>query len=128
MKKIIVVDDEPEIIEVLKEFLGKKGYEVITALEGAEALNILLKNNDIDMMLLDRKMPKVDGITVLKKLKESGRDIPVILMTGSVGFEHHAEEMEKLGYVREDILIKPVDLYVLLNLIEKKLSTADGSV
>lgn len=128
MKKIIVVDDEPEIIEVLKEFLGKKGYEVITALEGAEALNILLKDNDIDMMLLDRKMPKVDGITVLKKLKESGRDIPVILMTGSVGFEHHAEEMEKLGYVREDILIKPVDLYVLLNLIEKKLSTADGSV
>lgn len=128
MKKIIVVDDEPEILLVLKEFLEKKGYGVLTALEGTEAVNILLTDDKIDIMILDRKMPKMDGIEVLKKLKVMGKCMPVILMTGSVGFEHHAEEMEKLGYSRKDILIKPVDLYYLLKLIEEKLSLADGSV
>jgi len=116
MDKILVVDDEPEIVNTLEEFLTKRGFGVITASDGSQAVEIINSGDEIDLVLLDIKMPKMQGVDVLKKIN---RQIPVIVLTGSVD-EKYAEEVRDMGYGNVDVLSKPIDLYLLLNSIKRK--------
>ncbi len=118
MDSILVVDDEPEIVNTLKEFLTKRGFGVLTASDGSQAVEVINSRDEIDLVLLDIKMPKMQGIDVLKEIN---RQIPVIFLTGSVN-EKYAEEVRDRGYDNVDILSKPIDLYLLLNSIKDKLS------
>jgi len=81
-KKILIIDDEKQVIKLLKEYLKEKGYDVITAFDGQEGLEKAQKEKP-DMILLDIVMPKLDGVSTLKGLKESSetRAIPVIILT-----------------------------------------------
>lgn len=78
--RIIVADDEAEIRELFRLYLEKEGYEVLEAADGEEALDLLAKEKDIAMLILDIMMPKKDGFHVLKEIREQ-RNLPVIILS-----------------------------------------------
>jgi len=117
MAKILVVDDEERIRDILVEFLTRMGFEVIEADGGEKALGLLQNDNKIDLMILDMKMPQFSGIEVLKRKNEMKDGRPVILLTGTVS----QENFEVLGFSMEDVIYKPFDLFSILMMIKKKL-------
>jgi len=121
MPKILVVDDEVEIVKILEEFLSKMGFEVIKAVGGEEGNRVLRSDVQIDLLILDMKMPKVRGVEVLSELKKTNRKIPVIILTGSIDLQRYKEQLERLGYGLNDVCDKPIDLYVLLGKVKEKL-------
>jgi two-component system response regulator GlrR len=114
--RILVVDDEAEICKILSLFLKKKGFDVLAAGSGEEALAILGKER-VDLMILDKKMPGIGGLAVLSELKKRKAGTPVIVLTGSMDFsEETAIELDCAA-----VLNKPIDLTVLLERIEETL-------
>ena len=87
-KTIMVVDDNPDIITIVKTILEGKGYNVFSASGGAELLN-MLKGQKPDLIILDIMMPEMDGLEVLSRLKAVSETatIPVILLTAKVQYE-----------------------------------------
>ncbi len=87
-KTIMVVDDNPDIITIVKTILEGKGYSVFSASSGAELLN-MLKGQKPDLIILDIMMPEMDGLEVLSRLKAVSETatIPVILLTAKVQYE-----------------------------------------
>ena len=77
---ILIVDDNPEIREIINVLLGGEGFEVSEAENGAQALT-LIEQQDFDLIILDIMMPKMDGITVLKNIRAQGNDVPVLILT-----------------------------------------------
>ena len=102
--RILVVDDEPNLRRVLGAMLQRNGYEVVDAADGAEALERL--DDDVDVIVTDLKMPRVDGMTVLRRVAAEHPNIPVVMITafGSVG---HAVEAVKAGAF--DYIEKPYE-------------------
>lgn len=88
MDKILVVDDEPKIREVIKEYADFNGYEVTEAADGMEAIN-LCKLQSFDLIVMDIMMPKLDGFSVCKEIKKH-QDIPIIMLSA------RGEEYDKL--------------------------------
>lgn len=93
--KILIVDDEKNIRQTLSTHLESEDYEVETAMNGEEGLKEFDKKN-YDLVLLDMKLPGVDGIEILKKMKEKKEDIVVIIITAYGTIENSVEAM-KLG-------------------------------
>lgn len=116
--RILVVDDEDALRTVLSSELEGEGYEVDTAGDGDEAIAIVQKKQ-FNLVLLDIKMPKVDGFEVLKFIKEKSPHVKVIMLTGFADLKN-AIESKKLG--AEDFVSKPYDLVDLLTTIERVLS------
>ena len=114
---ILVVDDEVEICDLLQSFLAQEGYHVFTATNGVEAIS-LGKQNELDLALLDIKMPGMDGIEVFRKLKKVRKDMGVIILTG-YGTLGTAKEAMRLGAY--DYLTKPFDLGLVKNVIQEAL-------
>jgi len=122
MSKILVVDDEEQIRRILAEFLAKMGFEVIQASTGEEAIRLLRSGAEMDLMVVDIKMPTIGGLEVLKEKKNLHNVRPVIVLTGSVDAErHYAAGLKELGLDPGDIIYKPVDLFLLLDEVRKKL-------
>ena len=115
---ILVVDDEDALRMVLSSELQSSGYEVGTASDGDEAIN-LVQTKKFDLVLLDIKMPRVDGFEVLKFIKKNYPTIKVIMLTGFADLKN-AIESKKHG--AEDFVSKPYDLVDLLTTIERVLS------
>jgi putative two-component system response regulator len=94
-KRILVVDDDENILSLERTILEQKGFDVTSAGGGAEAL-ALLGEKTFDLVLLDVMMPEVDGFTVCRKIKEDPRlkDVPVIFLTAKGGGEALAEGFE----------------------------------
>jgi DNA-binding NtrC family response regulator len=115
---ILVVDDEDALRTVLSSELASAGYEVSTAADGDEAISTV-QNKKLDLVLLDIKMPKVDGFEVLKYIKGNQPALKVIMLTGFADLKN-AIESKKHG--AEDFVSKPYDLVDLLTTIERVLS------
>ncbi len=92
MHTILVVDDEPNYQIVLSELLRDEGYEVFTADSGTAGLPIV-RDTDLDLVLTDMKMPGMDGIEFLRKIKEFNKELPVILITAYAEVEKAVEAM-----------------------------------
>jgi len=116
-EKILVVDDEPDMRWVLKSLLEKRGYDVITKEDGEQALEIIRRNN-VGLVLLDIKIPKMTGIEVLEKTREIDIRMPIIMMTAYSDVRNAVKSM-KLGAF--DYLVKPFDNEELLLTIERGL-------
>jgi DNA-binding NtrC family response regulator len=113
---ITVVDDDPDIRELLKRFLGKKGYEV-AAVESAEKALAKIKERKPNLVLLDINLSGMDGLTALKKLKEMDKNISVIMISGNKDIAL-AQEAVKLGAT--DYIMKPFNLeYLELSVLTK---------
>ena len=108
---ILIVDDENDIIDLLSYNLKNNNYNVETACDGSEAL--LKINNNIDLILLDVMMPKIDGIEVCKSIKKnpSSKNIPVILLTAKSTSQ---DEYEGLISGADDYIKKPISIKNLL--------------
>lgn len=117
--KILVVDDEAELIDAVRQLLEERGYSVLAASDGAAALDAV-RNDRPDLILLDIVMPKMDGITFLKKIKEEPqtKDIPVIMLTVRDGQANRDMGLECGAY---EYISKPYDSLMLLRQIKNVL-------
>jgi CheY-like chemotaxis protein len=115
---VLVVDDEDALRSVLSTELISEGYTVDTAPDGDDAITIL-QQKAFDLVLLDIKMPRVDGFEVLRFIKQKYPNTKVIMLTGFADLKN-AIESKKLG--AEDFVSKPYDLVDLLTTIERVLS------
>lgn len=116
--KILWADDEIDLLKPHILFLEGKGYEVIAARSGDEALDILKENNKPDVVLLDENMPGLSGIETLLKVKQINTDLPVIMITKSE--EEHIMD-GAIGGKIADYLIKPVNPNQILLALKKAL-------
>jgi response regulator RpfG family c-di-GMP phosphodiesterase len=105
-KKILIVDDEPSICDILEKFLKKKGYEVVRSNDGAMALE-LVKSDSIDLVVSDIKMPGMSGVELLQKIREHDRTLPVLITTGFPTLDTAIEALKLGAY---DYLTKPFHL------------------
>ena len=96
MSKILIVEDEESIRRVLKKILSEedKSHEIVEAENGIEALNFI-KKNQLDLIISDIKMPKVDGIEVLAYVKNNNPDVPVIMISGHGDLDLAVDCMKK---------------------------------
>ncbi|MHB9155103.1 MAG: response regulator [Endomicrobiales bacterium] len=115
---IMIVDDEPDILLILGEFLSGEGFRVFTAKEGAQAVEKLREKPSIDLVLLDIAMPKMDGIATLRELKMVNPGVAVMMITAYRDAEKVVEAF-RLGAF--DCLFKPFELKYLRNAITAKL-------
>jgi DNA-binding response OmpR family regulator len=119
MAKVLVVDDEPEAVELLVEFLSSKGYEILTATSGEEALR-RVKEDRPHLVLLDIRMPKMSGLEVLKRIREIDPEMGVIMVT-AVNEEDVGRQALELGAF--DYIVKPLDLKYLERSLWYKVTT-----
>ena len=115
METILVVDDEKNYLRVLSAVLEDEDYEVLTAQSGQEALEIL-KSSDLDLILTDMKMPAMNGIELLEKIKVMDPDLPVIMMTAHGTIDKAVEAMQKGAY---SYILKPFDNERLILYVKK---------
>jgi CheY-like chemotaxis protein len=117
-RSILVIDDDPAILEAVAEILSDEGYVVATARDGAEGL-AAIEQSQPALVLLDRWMPILDGQGFWQALQQRGLRIPVIAMTASHDAEAWAQELKAAG-----VLPKPFKLPMLLNLVATVLQSA----
>ena len=113
--QILFVDDEREILSVVKRYLSLQGYRVTVVENGLDAFE-LIKERDFDIVFVDLKMPEFDGLELLQAIKEYRPEIEVIILTG-YGTIESAIKALKLGSY--DYLQKPIDLERLKVLIDR---------
>jgi len=118
METILIVDDEKNYLTILSALLEDEGFEVLTASGGSEALEIH-KSSDLDLILTDMKMPKMDGIELLENIKENDPDLPVIMMTAHGTVDKAVEAMQKGAYT---YVLKPFDNERLIIYVKKATS------
>jgi len=110
---ILVVDDEKEVTMSLKGFFTALGYDMLTALDGNEALRVIDSIKNLDLILLDVRMPGVDGIQILKHLRKTHSKTKVIIITA---YDKEVKvEVEKIGI--DGFFAKPIDLSKLIDRI-----------
>ncbi|MGH2442069.1 MAG: response regulator [Chloroflexota bacterium] len=100
LSRILIVDDEPNIRDVVAQYLRKDGFEIVQAADGEEAVE---RSNDADLVVLDLMLPKVDGIEVCRQIR-ARRNVPIVMLTAK------SEEIDKLvglGIGADDYITKP---------------------
>ncbi len=106
MAKILIIDDEINIQKSLGEILSDEGHDVLTAADGEKGLTVL-KNETVDLVLLDVKLPGIDGLEVLKRVKENWPEIEVVMISGHGTIEAAVEAMKSGAY---DFMEKPLSM------------------
>lgn len=117
-KKIVVIDDEPNITKLLQAFLERKGYQIFLAYDGMSGYELVEKETP-HLVITDLLLPRLHGFEVCKKVKENPKlaHIPVILMTAI--YKKTRYKLEGKGYGADDFIEKPFELPTLLSKIEK---------
>ncbi|MFZ0614533.1 MAG: sigma-54 dependent transcriptional regulator [Desulfobacterales bacterium] len=105
METILIVDDEKNYTRILGAVLEEEGFEILAANSGPEALEIL-EGSDVDLVLTDMKMPIMDGIQLLEKIKARDPELPVLMMTAHGTVDKAVEAMQKGAY---SYILKPFD-------------------
>lgn len=122
--RVLLVDDEESYVDTLKKRLSRRGLSVLTANSGEAALAILA-DNPMDVVLLDVKMPGMDGMEALTRIKEAHPRVEVIMLTGHANVDVAIRGMEQGAF---DYLMKPAemdDLYYKIQDAHKKITLAD---
>ena len=110
MAKILVCDDDREIVEAIDIYLTQEGHEVLKAYDGEEALKVL-KDQEVDFLVIDVMMPRLDGLGVLRKMRSGKDQTPVLLLTARGSIE---DRVTGLDAGANDYLVKPFALEELL--------------
>jgi DNA-binding NtrC family response regulator len=118
MDNILIIDDEKSLLDLLSVVFKKEGYGVRTALSAAKAFEAL-DREDIDLVVTDIKMPETDGMDVLKRVRESRPDVPVVMIT-AYGSVQQAVEALKAGAL--DYVVKPFDVEELKIIVARGLA------
>jgi len=120
MNKILIVDDEKNVLSSFKKIMAQDGYQIFTANNAEEGLSIA-KDNPIDLLIMDIRMPGMSGLEALSKFKKIDARMPIIIMTAYGTTETAIEAMQLGAY---DYIIKPFEVPQMKNLIEKSLDVA----
>jgi len=112
---LLLVDDEEPFVAAMTKRLAHRGYAVTDAFDGKAALNVLRENPAVEVVILDVKMPGMDGIETLQEIKRQFPLVEVVMLTGHATVESAIEGM-KLGAF--DYLMKPCDIDVLVSKVE----------
>lgn len=118
-KRILVVEDEEDLLEIYSSFLRNAGYTVETALDGRRAIE-MAKKTEFDLVLLDIKLPDIMGDEVARKLKEINEGIIIVMVTGFPSFQ---ESINSLDLGIYDILLKPITGEELIRVMKEALSS-----
>lgn len=113
---VLLVDDEAPFVETMTKRLTKRKLEVTTALNGQDALEALARDHKLEVVILDVKMPGMDGVETLKEIKKRHPLVEVIMLTGHATVETAIDGM-KLGAL--DYLMKPCEMDVLMAKVEE---------
>ncbi|HZC81323.1 MAG TPA: response regulator [Nitrospiraceae bacterium] len=119
MAKILVIDDEPGIRDLLDTLLSRKGYDVVVADSGQKGLEVYRRGHP-DVVVLDLKMPGMDGLTVLQQVRRDNPKQPVIILTGA-GTPESEEQVRKLGVT--EYVEKRFSLHLLGDALKRLLSS-----
>ncbi len=120
--KIVLVDDEPEILTLVRDYLSREGFLVLTAINGVDGM-ILIEREKPDLVLLDWMLPGLNGLEMCKRLRETS-SIPIIMLTAK------SEEVDRvlgLEFGADDYVVKPFSLRELLARIKTVLRRASGA-
>ena len=112
--KILVVDDEERMQKLLSDFLKMKDYEVLLAGNGEEAIDLFFKEKSIALIILDVMMPKMDGWTALKTIREHSK-VPVIMLTAR---SEENDELKGFDYGADEYISKPFSPKILVARVE----------
>ena len=117
MPKLIVVDDEPDVREFAKRFFEKRGIEVFTASTGLEALEII-DTQKPELALFDITMEPMTGLELLRKLREKGNDMKVIMVTGleNEATVNEANSWGIRGYIHKPLVLEELEKIVIAEL------------
>jgi DNA-binding response OmpR family regulator len=113
-QQILVIDDDPAVTGLLRRGLTYEGYTVMTAASGEDGL-VLARNNPPDLVVLDRMMPGLDGMQVLRRLRAADAQLPVLFLTAR---DAPADEVEGLQAGADDYIVKPFTFDILLARIQ----------
>lgn len=123
-KKILIMDDDPTIADLLTEALADEGYETHMTTQSLRFYDAV-REHQPDLVLLDLMMPYLDGYDELKLMAMgAGRQIPVIVVTANLGAANTEKELREAGVVQ--IVYKPFDLDKLLNLVKRTIGEPGG--
>jgi len=122
MKKILVIEDDPLNREILSDYLGANGYEMVTAATGPEGLECF-HQTDPDLLLIDIQLPRKNGFEVCFEAKQS-RDVPVLLMSAVYTDTEHAKPYAERGLKAEGYLVKPFGMAELLAQVQSLIGQA----
>jgi DNA-binding NtrC family response regulator len=114
--KVLVIDDEPNIRELLKRILERHGYAVFTAADGQEGLETLKANLDIDIAFTDITMPKLSGLDFLKQARHINPKIEVVIITGHSDVQSSVEAVE---FGASGYLIKPLQVAEIISHLKR---------
>jgi two-component system response regulator AtoC len=120
-KQVLIVDDEPNLRKILSAQLTRDGYDALTAEDGEQALH-LLREHHIDLIITDLKMPKVDGMTLLKRALELEPELPVVLITAHGTIDTAVEALKRGAF---DFVTKPFDKDEVRQIVAKALKTRE---
>src|SRR5687768_4948721 len=114
MAHVMIVDDEPEIVQLVSKLMESRGHRVTTGRDGQEALDLVEKERP-DVLILDLMLPKVDGFEVCKRLKaaEATRTLPIVMMTAAFPTVEDADRGMTLG--ADEYVVKPFLREVLVH-------------
>jgi DNA-binding response OmpR family regulator len=113
-KKIMIVDDEPRIRKLLKDYLIKSEYSVIEASNGEDALDKFLKDNDISLIIMDVMMPKMDGYETSAEIRKTS-DVPIIMLTAK---SDEKDELKGFSIGVDEYITKPFSPKILVARVE----------
>jgi two-component system, cell cycle response regulator DivK len=113
-KLILIVEDDPTSSLLYSNFLESRGFEVLTVADGRKAIDAVIANPDIQVILMDIRLPELDGISSMKEIKKMRKDIPVIAQTAYAMVEDKARLL-KAGF--DSYLAKPVKPDALYDLL-----------
>lgn len=116
MKNILIVEDEKNIVDILKFNLEREGFQALYALDGQAGLELALKE-DVDLVLLDIMLPEMDGFTVCKKIREK-KDVPIIMLTAR---EEEVDKVLGLEFGADDYMTKPFSTRELMARVKANL-------
>lgn len=119
MERILVIEDKKSMAQMLRTTLESEGYECLIAFNGKEALKIISQEQP-DLIITDLKLPDIDGLTILKELRQEDQDTPVIIMTAFGTIEIAVEAIKEGAF---DFVPKPFDMDHLLLIIKRALNT-----
>ena len=120
-KKILVVEDERNIVDILTFNLTREGYDTLEALDGAAGLRLAL-DEDPDLILLDLMLPKMDGFEVCRRLREQGKATPIIMLTAR---EEETDKVLGLELGADDYITKPFSVRELLARVKSNIRRSD---
>lgn len=124
MGKILLIDDERDLLDLVGGFLEEESFDVVTAVDGEDGFEKFMNNDDVNVVVCDVNMPKMKGLEVIKKIREQNSDIAFIFFTG---FGSRENMLEAAKYGAYDFIEKP-DVTGLLDAVKSAMAAKQNNL